>query len=145
MAAVRWSGITRYIIVSIVGGILLAAMDGVINANPLARILYEVYRPIARASVDVVAGVMIDLVYGFVMAGTFLLVYKSLPDQRGLMKGIAFAIIVWFFRVVMYVATQWMTLEIPSSTLTYSLVTGLGEMLVIGTVYGLTLRPLGTD
>jgi uncharacterized membrane protein len=37
-----------YIIVSVVSGILLGILDGVINANPLAQRLYEVYKPIAR-------------------------------------------------------------------------------------------------
>ena len=36
----------RYIIVSIASGVLFGAMDGLINANPLAQRLYEVYKPI---------------------------------------------------------------------------------------------------
>jgi ethanolamine ammonia-lyase large subunit len=36
----------RYIIiVSIASGILFGVMDGLINANPLAQRLYEVYKP----------------------------------------------------------------------------------------------------
>jgi hypothetical protein len=62
-----------YIVVSIVGGILFGVLDGVIHANPLAQRLYQVYQPIARTSIDPLAGIMIDLVYGFVMAGVFLL------------------------------------------------------------------------
>ena len=46
-----------YIIVSIISGILFGAMDGFINANPLARRLYEVYQPIAKTSINVPAGV----------------------------------------------------------------------------------------
>jgi hypothetical protein len=63
----------RYIIASIVSGILFGVMDGLINANPLGRRLYEVYKPIAKTSVNVPAGVMIDIVYGFAMAGAYLL------------------------------------------------------------------------
>ena len=132
----------NYIIVSIVSGVLFGAMDGLINANPLAQRLYEVFKPIAKTSVNVPAGVVIDLVYGFVMAGIFLLLYKSLPGEVGLVKGISFALFVWFFRVVMYVASQWMMFNVPMGALLYSLITGLGEMLILGILYGLTLKPL---
>lgn len=132
---------TIYIIVSAVSGILFGVMDGLINANPLAQRLYQVYKPIAKSSVNVSAGVVIDLIYGFAMAAVFLLLYKSLPGEAGLVKGISFAFLVWFFRVVMSVASQWMMFNIPAGALVYTLVAGLGEMLVLGVLYGMTLRP----
>jgi len=131
----------RYIIVSIVSGILFGVMDGLINANPLAQKLYEVYKPIAKTFLNVPAGVVIDLVYGFAMAGIFLLLYKSLPGESGLVKGTSFALFAWFFRVVMYVASQWMMFNVPIGALLYTLITGLCEMLVLGILYGLTLKP----
>ena len=131
----------RYIIVSIVSGILFGILDGVINANPLAQRLYEVYKPIARTSVNPLAGIVIDLVYGFVMAGVFLLLYNSLPGETGLVKGVSFAFLAWFFRVVMSTASQWVMFKVPVKALLYSLVTGLGEMLVLGVLYGMTLQP----
>lgn len=132
----------RYVVVSIISGILFGVLDGLINANHLAQRLYEVYKPIAKASINVPAGVVIDLVYGFIMAGVFLLLYQSLPGEVGLLKGISFAFLLWFFRVVMYVATQWMTLNVPIGALLYTLIAGLGEMLILGILYGLTLKPL---
>jgi hypothetical protein len=87
------------------------------------------------------AGIVIDLVFGFVMAGIFLLLYHSLPGETGLIKGLSFAVMVWFFRVVMYVASQWMMFTVPVKTLLYTLATGFGEMLVLGVLYGLTLKP----
>ena len=130
-----------YLIVSIASGILFGIMDGVINANPLAQKLYEVYKPIARTSLKPLAGILIDLAFGFVMAGVFLLLYASLPGETGLVKGISFAILAWFFRVVMYTASQWVMFNVPGKALLYSLVTGLGEMLILGVLYGLTLKP----
>ena len=131
----------RYVIVSIVSGILFGVLDGVINANPLAQRLYAVYRPIARTSVNAVAGVAIDLAYGFILAGVFLLLYASLPGEAGLVKGVTFAILIWFFRVVMSAASQWMMFTVPVEAHLYSLVTGLGEMLILGILYGLALKP----
>jgi hypothetical protein len=130
-----------YIIVSIVSGILFGILDGVINANPLAQRLFQVYKPIARTSINPLAGIVIDLVYGFVLAGVFLLLYKSLPGETGLVKGVSFGCLVWFFRVVMYTASQWVMFKVPIEASLYSLVTGLGEMLILGVLYGLTLKP----
>ena len=130
-----------YIIISVIGGIIFGILDGVINANPLAQRLYQVYKPIAKTSIKPLAGILIDLVYGFVLAGVFLLLYKSLPGEIGLIKGVCFAVLVWFFRVVMYIASQWMMFNIPVQTLLYSLAAGLAEMLILGMLYGLTLKP----
>jgi hypothetical protein len=129
-----------YILVSLAAGLLFGILDGVINANPLAQRLYEAYKPIAKTSVNAVAGIAIDLVYGFVMAGLFLLLRKSLPSGAGWLKGLSFGLIAWFFRVLMSVASQWMMYRIPPAALAYTLLTGLAEMLLIGLFLGLTLR-----
>lgn len=130
-----------YIIVSVASGILFGVMDALINANPFAQRLYEAYKPIAKTSINFAAGVAIDLVYGFVLAGVFLLLYKSLPGEIGLLKGVSFAFLVWFFRVTMSVASQWVMFKVPPETLIYTLATGLTEMLVLGALYGLILKP----
>jgi len=131
-----------YIVVSIVGGILFGILDGLINANPVAQRLYNVYKPIARVSMNVVAGMAIDLAYGFILAAVFLLLYTSLPGESGIVKGLSFAILVWFFRVVMSVASTWVMYTVSSRTLLYTLFTGLAEMLGLGILYGFTLQPL---
>jgi hypothetical protein len=51
-----------YIIISVISGILFGLLDGVINANPLAQRLYKVYKPIAKTSINPIAGIVIDLV-----------------------------------------------------------------------------------
>ena len=131
----------RYIIVSAISGVLFGILDAVVNANPLAQRLNAVYKTIARTSINPLAGTVIDLVYGFAMAGVFLLLYQSLPGEIGLVKGVSFALLAWFFRVVMSTASQWVMFSVPVKTLLYSLVTGLVEMLILGVLYGLTLKP----
>ncbi len=131
-----------YILISIVSGLLFGILDALINANPVAQKLFEVYKPIARTSINPVAGFIIDLIFGFVMAGVFLILYNSLPGETGLIKGMSFSLLMWFFRVVMYSASQWMIFKIRLETLLYSLVTGLGEMLILGGLFGLTLNPI---
>jgi uncharacterized membrane protein len=131
----------KYLVVSFAGGILFGVLDGLIHANPLAQRLYEVYKPIARTSVNAPAGILIDLVYGFVTAGLFLLLYKSLPGSSGWLKGLGFGVLVWIFRVVMSAASQWVMFNLPARTIAYSVLTGLGEMVILGLLFGLTLRP----
>jgi hypothetical protein len=131
----------NFVVVSLAGGILFGILDGVINANPLARSLYTVFQPLAKASVNTAAGILIDLTYGFVMAGLFLLLHRSLPGTAGWIKGLSFGLIAWFFRVAMSVASQWIMFNIPASALVYTLLAGLGEMLILGILFGLTLRP----
>ena len=131
-----------YILVSVISGILFGLMDGLINANLLAKRLYQVFQPIAKTSLNPLAGILIDLIYGFVMAGVFLLLYPSLPGETGFVKGISFALLAWFFRVVMSVASQWMMFQVPIKALLYTLIAGLAEMLILGMLYGLTLKPV---
>ncbi len=131
----------RYIMVSVIGGILFGAMDGVIHGIPVAQKIYAFYRPIARTSVNAPAGIVIDLIYGFALAGIFLVLYPSLPGSSGLVKGLSFAALAWFLRVVMGAASDWMMFQVPGQTLLYALGAGLLEMLVLGILFGLTLHP----
>jgi hypothetical protein len=131
----------RYVIVSIICGVLFGAMDGLINANPLARRLLEVYKPIARTSINVPAGIAIDLMYGFILAALFLFLYSALPGTSALVKGLSFALLVWFLRVVTYALSQWMTVPLSWQAVAYLLVTGLLEMAVLGVLFGFALRP----
>ena len=130
----------NYLWVSVVTGVLFGILDGLINANPVARRLYEAFEPIARDSLNAVAGLLIDLLYGFALAGLFLLLYRSLPGDPGWLKGLSLGAIVWFFRVLMSVASQWMMFRVPLATLGYTLLAGLAEMLIIGFFIGLTLK-----
>jgi hypothetical protein len=131
----------RYIAISVICGFLFAVMDGVINANPIGRKLNEAFKPIAKTSINMIAGIIIDLVYGFALAGIFVILFNSLPGETGLVKGISLAILAWFLRVVMSTASNWIMYKVPGKTLLYNLFTGLVEMLILGLVCGAWLRP----
>ena len=131
----------RYIVVSVLSGIIFGILDGLINANPLAQELFLIFKPISKPTVNIQAGIVIDLIYGFVMAGLFLILYPSIPGKSGWIKGLNYGLIIWFFRVLMYVVTMWMILIVPIQTLLYMLVTGLGEVLLIGLIFGISLKP----
>lgn len=131
----------RAIVVCVLNGLFFGILDGLINANPFARKLFEVYNPISRTSINAPVGLVIDLIYGFVMGGIFLMIYNSLPGASGPVKGINFALMIWFFRVVMGAASSWMMFTVPVNTLLYTVITGLIEMILIGMVYGIFLKP----
>ena len=57
------------------------------------------------------------------------------------MKGISFGLLASFFGVVMASVSSFMMFNVPAATLAYSLLTRLGEMLALGILYGLTLKP----
>lgn len=131
----------KFIVTAIVSGLLFGTMDAVINANPLAQKLFSIYKPIARTSVNMPIGIIIDLAYGFILAYLFTLLYTALPGQNEIIKGLSFALIAWFLRVVMYTATQWVMFPLPAAAVVYLLATGLAEMAVLGLLYGLMLKP----
>lgn len=130
----------RYILVSIGAGVLFGTMDALINANPFAQQLFSVYAPVARTSINAPAGIAIDLAYGFVITAIYILLAPALPGSSGLVKGLVLGLGMWFFRVVMSAASNWMMFEVPSTLIFYQLGTGLVEMLVLGGLVGLLLR-----
>lgn len=130
----------NFVLVSLAAGLLFGTMDALINANPLGQRLNAVYAPVMKKDINAAAGIAIDLAYGFVIAGVFVMLAGSLPGDSGLTKGLALGLGIWFFRVVMSVATTWMTHRVPASLLAYQLATGLAEMLVLGGFVGLLLR-----
>jgi len=120
-------------------GVVFAILDGLLNANPLAQRLYAVYRPIARQSVNAPVGLLLDILSGVVMAALFVRLMPALPGGP-VIKGLAFGVMAWFFRVAMGVAGQFVVFNVPGSALTYALFSGLIEMGSLGALYGLTLR-----
>ncbi len=131
--------ITSLLFVGIMSGLLFAFMDALINANPLAVRLNAAYKPIARTSIVMPAALILDILYGVLMAGIFALLYPSLPGGGELLKGLSFGLMVWFFRVAMQVGSQWVMFTVPGKSLLYTAAAGLGEMLVLGLFYALTL------
>jgi hypothetical protein len=130
----------RLVFIGFISGILFLIMAGIINANPYAQHLYEAYKPIMRHTFNFSFNVFIYIVYGISMASIFLWLYKSLPGKTAILKGMSFGTIAWFFHGFMSVMGQWMTFNIPAKSLIYGLITGLFEMLIIGMLYGLTLK-----
>ena len=130
----------RFIITAIVSGLLFGVMDGLINGNPYALKLMKCYKPIAKQTINVPIGVLIDLFYGFIITGIFIIIMPVMPTESGIIKGLVYGLGMWFFRVLMNVASNWMMFNIPGKTLIYTLLTGLIEMIILGILIGLLIK-----
>lgn len=71
----------RFVTISIIVGMLFCVLDGIINANPVAVSLYAVFTPVARQSINVVAGLLIDMAYRFILAGCSSCSHGAFPAQ----------------------------------------------------------------
>ena len=127
----------RQILVGLAAGVAFLVLDGLLNANPLAQQVYAVYRPMARSSVNAVGGSLLDIAYGQILVALFVRLRRCLPGQTGLVKGMSFGVMVWFLRVVMRVAGEWVMTTVPVPTHMYSLAAGLVQMLLVCGVVGL--------
>jgi hypothetical protein len=67
--------------------------------------------------------------------------HRALPGDNPLLKGLSYGLLVWFFRVVMNTAGQWIVFAIPGPTVAYSLIAGLVELLVLGALLGRLVQP----
>ncbi len=132
-----------FVLFGVLGGLLMAFLDALVNANPLATRLYSVFKPIARTSMNIGVAVLIDIAYGLLMAGIFVLLHDALPGENDVLKGLSFGLLVWFFRVVMQAASQWVMFNVSLRSVLYTALAGLGEMLAIGLFYGMTLPLAG--
>ncbi len=129
----------RQVLVGLLAGVVFLALDGLLNANPLARRLYSAYQPIARPAVNALAGSAIDLAYGVILAFVFVMLRASLPGQTSLAKALSFGLFVWFLRVVMRVGGEWVMTVVPARVHAYTLVTGLVQALIVAAVLALLL------
>jgi hypothetical protein len=130
----------RFIIAAIATGLLFGILDGLINGNPFALKLMECYKPIAKNTINIPAGLLIDLFYGFMISGIFIVILPVLPTNSGIIKGMTYGLGMWFFRVLMGVVSNWMMFNIPVETLLYLLFAGLFEMIILGIFNGYLLR-----
>ena len=130
----------RFIITAILTGLLFGIMDGLLNGNPYAVKLMECYKPIAKHTINVPMGLLIDLFYGFVISGIYLILRPSLPTEIGVVKGLTYGLGMWFFRVLMGVVSNWMMFNVPAKTLVYVLFAGFMEMIILGIINGIMLK-----
>jgi hypothetical protein len=131
-----------YIFVSLGSGILLALLDAVLIANPLAQSLYSLYGPISRRSILLVRGCLINIGIGFLLAGFYLILYRAMPVPPGVTRAISFGFLVWVLRTLMSTLSHWAMFDVPNRTLLYHLGAGFLQSMAVALFYYLTLSPV---
>jgi len=129
----------RQILVGLIAGVAFLILDGALNANPMAQRLYAAYQPIARQSVNALAGSAIDLAFGVLLAALFSTLRTSLPGRTRVAKALSFGLIVWFLRVCMRVAGEWIVTVVPADVHAYTLAAGLVQMLIVAGIIAVLL------
>jgi hypothetical protein len=122
---------TMYVLASLGTGVLFVVLDVLLNANPLAQRVHSGYEPIARKELNPLPAVAVDMAYGFIIAGLYMLLSQALPGAGWLAKTASFAAVLWFLRVVMAALSHWVMFDVPAVAHLYDLVAGLVEMLAV--------------
>lgn len=130
---------TKFIIISVVSGLILGVIDFLFSNEDLSEGLSGFFRQFSESAREAAACIGINLALGFGMTGIFLLMKKSLP---GFVIVMGFALAVWFFRVMMFFIRQWMTFKASANDLAYVFIAGVSQMITLGILYDLTLKPL---
>jgi len=86
-----------------------------------------------------VAGLVFELINGFMLAAIYALVYRCLPGA-GWIKGLSYGLAVWGLRVVMWAFSTFMMTDLSPVTISITVGTGLVEMLIISVATALIYR-----
>jgi hypothetical protein len=129
----------KFILVSMASGAILGVIDYVCNAGPFMEGLKGFSSQLLRSTGKAAAGLGINLGLGFAVTGIFILLRKNFD---GVIIAMGFALTVWFFRVTMFFIRKWMTFKVPLNDLVYVFIAGISQMVSLGILYELTLKPL---
>ncbi|MFH1784658.1 MAG: hypothetical protein ABH868_07220 [bacterium] len=131
--------IRRIIVGGIFIGLLLlfsGVMSGFLSVSVFKLPIFVCDSTLWHQQFNPALSVFLDIIYGIILAGLFNLLYMSIPGE-GLMKGISFGLIVWFFKVVMAMGSIRVMFDVSNKILMYWTFAGLVEMMIIGSVLGI--------
>ena len=129
----------RVIIGGIFIGLLMLAsgvMSGFFSVAVFKLPIFVSDSTLWRREFNPALSILLDITYGIILAGLFNLLYMSIPG-KGVLKGIAFGLIIWFFKVVMAMGSIRVMFNVSDKILVYWTFSGLLELLVIGSVLGI--------
>jgi hypothetical protein len=115
---------------SMVTGVLFILFDMLIAI--LTNPIYSPYSdlPIWKTPPNILAGVIFDLINGFILVAVYMTIYNGIPGF-GWKKGLYYGLIVGFFRVVMMSFSTIVMYNIPLRLVITSLITGYIEIVTL--------------
>ena len=132
----------RLVIGGLVASVLFLVLDaalGMLGGLIGARLFALPAAQPAGIESKMVAGLVFELINGFVLAVVYAIVHSCLPGA-GWIKGLSFGVLVWMLRVVMWAFSTYMMTGMSPVTISITVVTGLVEMLIIGVAIALIYR-----
>lgn len=128
--------VKRFLLAGIVTSILFLVFDmlfGSLGGFIGAQVFGLPFDQPSGIEAKIQYGLIFELINGFMLALIYALIHPSLPGQ-GWKKGISYGLIVWGLRVVMWAFSTYMMFDIPTVSIVITVVTGLIEVLILGTV-----------
>ncbi len=120
----------RVLTCGIITGVLFIMFDMIssISTSPIFSPYSDL--PIWKTPPDILAGVIFDLINGFILVAVYMMIYNGIPGY-GWKKGLNYGIIVGLFRVVMPSFSTIVMYTIPFTLVIASLVTGYIEIVIL--------------
>ncbi len=115
---------------SIVIGILFIIFDMVtaISISPIFSYYSDL--PIWKNPPNIVAGIVFDLINGFILVTIYSIIYNGIPGL-GLKKGLNYGIMIAFFRVVMSSFSAIVMYNIPLTIIVADLIANYFEIVIL--------------
>jgi len=114
----------------IITGVLFSLFDMLIaiSSSPIFSPYSDL--PIWKTQPNIIAGLIFDLINGFILAAVYTTIYNGIPGF-GWRKGLNYGIFVGLFRVVMSSFSTIVMYNIPLTLVVTSLITGFIEIIVL--------------
>lgn len=114
----------------IITGVLFSVFDMLIaiSTSPMFSPYSDL--PIWKTSPNILAGLIFDLINGFILAAVYTIVYNGIPGF-GWKKGLNYGVFVGLFRVVMSSFSTIVMYNIPLTLVITSLITGYFEIIIL--------------
>lgn len=133
----------RYSLISVLAGSIMLVFDVVFVNNEFARRISIPLDPIRRKKNTFTRNLAVNISFGFIFAGFYLMSYRSLPGlPNSLFRSIYFAIMVWIPSFVFKAMSQWVEFDFPGKFLLYTVFSGFIKILSISILFHYVLRPL---
>jgi len=114
----------------IITGVLFSVFDMLIamSTSPIFSPYSDL--PIWKTPPNLLAGVIFDLINGFILAGIYTIIYNGIPGF-GWRKGLNYGVFVGLFRVLMSSFSTIVMYNIPLTLVVTSLITGYIEIIIL--------------
>jgi len=114
----------------IITGVLFSVFDMLIamSTSPMFSPYSDL--PIWKTPPNILAGVIFDLINGFILAGIYTIIYNGIPGF-GWRKGLNYGVFVGLFRVLMSSFSTIVMYNIPLTLVVTSLITGYIEITIL--------------